>query len=176
MLIQEQVIRDIEGQPLFAVLPYKNYIELVKQAKAETAPQEDIQRFVRLPYGGPGARLDVLRLVEFMLREGIDEMPINQRAQAYDKFPQEQLLTLDPLIRRYFLKEDSPYINTMQATSEVIDALERMELFERSQIKTAIFSRTVNSIKINIAKAKEFMEKFPALTVNERLLIKRSFV
>lgn len=173
MLVQEQVIRDVEGQPLFAVLPYKVYTELMKKAEVRNAPQEASLRFVRLPYGGPNARLDVLRLVEWMLREKIHEIPINQRAQAYNKFPENQLFTLDPLIRRYFLREDSPYINTMQATGEVIDALERTELFERSRIKTEAFFRSVNSIRLNVVKGEEFLGKFPTLTDDERLFIKK---
>lgn len=171
MSVPAQIIHDANEQPLFAVLPYQVYTELMQKAQLRSTPQEARLRFVRLPYGGPDARLDVLKLVEWMLREKIYEIPVNQRAQGYDKFPADQLLTLDPLIRRYFLKKDSPYINTMQATSEVIDTLEKTGLFERSRMKTPAFFRAVNSIKLNVEKAQAFICQFPPLTQEEMLVM-----
>ena len=70
------------------------------------------------------------------------------RAQAYDKFPSNQLDTLDPLIRREFLPANSPYQNTMQATTEVVDALVESGLFIRTKKHFEGFYRPVKALDV----------------------------
>ena len=169
MKFSAQIIYGEDEQPLFAVLPYEAYVSLQHQVGSAVAFEDDGQRFVSVPHGGPKARLDVVRLVEFLAREKILEIPVNQRAQAYAKFPQDQQMTLDPLIRRDFLGLKSPYVNTMQATNELIDSLVRTGLFERSKMKHKAFFRAVNSVRLTLEKVPGFLERFPPLAEKEKI-------
>jgi hypothetical protein len=169
MKFSAQIIYGADEQPLFAVLPYEAYVSLQRQVGSAVAFEEGAQRFVRLPHAGPKGRLDVLRLVEFLTRANILEIAVNKRAQIYEKFPQDQQMTLDPLIRREFLGLKSPYVNTMQAINEVIDSLVQTGLFERSKMKHPAFFRAVNSVKLNVEKVAEFLGRFPPLAQEEKI-------
>jgi hypothetical protein len=171
MTLFEQFIYGADGKPLFAVIPYEIYSRFREEIGSDSTSEDAGLRFVRLPHGGPKARLDVVKLVELLIREKIYEIPVNQRAQSYDKFPKDQKITLDPLIRRYFLGMKSPYVNTMQATNEVIESLVRTGIFERSKMKHEAFYRAINSVKLNKEKADEFLKKFAPLSENEKIIL-----
>ncbi|TWI52975.1 hypothetical protein IQ22_02810 [Pseudomonas duriflava] len=150
-----QFIHDKEGNPVFAVLPIDSYRRIVSgdsalQAEAVVKPslltEEDLM--IKLPYAGPVGFLDIRQLVKYLDSKGIRDLAINQRAQKLDKYPEEQKMTLDPIIRRDFLPANSPYRNTMQATAEVVDALVESGFFRRTKKKYPFFARAVNALEL----------------------------
>ncbi|WP_256824927.1 hypothetical protein [Pseudomonas kurunegalensis] len=160
-----QFILDQNEAPMFAVLPYAEYTRLIENqsnpVEALSAPSllSADRRFIRLPHGGPGAKLDVFKLLDWLNARAITDLAINQRAQTLDKFPQDQSMTLDPIIRRVFLGEGSPYKNTMQAVTEVVDALEETGYFKRTKKSyPSLFYRPVNALEIDWAKAAQFLK------------------
>ncbi|WP_460421856.1 hypothetical protein [Pseudomonas sp. ZL2] len=160
-----QFILDQNEAPIFAVLPYAEYTRLVENqrtgAEAPLSPSllSPDGRYIRLPHGGPGAKLDVLAFVKWLEKRSIVNMAINQRAQTLDKFPANQSGTLDPVIRSFFLPQNSPYKNTMQATTDVVDALVETGVFTRIKQSYEYFYRPVNAIEVNWKEAIKFMEK-----------------
>ena len=161
-MAQLQYINDDEGNPLFVVLPvkvYRNLIDLAGQdyVNNEKSLLSSDKTKIELPNGG-GAYIDLVQFAYFINECGILDIAINQRAQSYDKFPYDQLNTLDPLIRRLFLPETSPYKNTMQATSAVVDALVESGLFKRAKRVYTYFYRPVNSLETNKQALTEFIE------------------
>jgi hypothetical protein len=160
-----QFIVDEASNPLFAVVPYQDYLNLTaNQGEDGTLPSgpsllSSDGLTIRLPYGGPGASIAVLDFLEMWFQSATDDMAINQRAQSFDKFPDDQRCTLDPVIRRSFLPENSPYKNTMQATTDVVEALLETGLFSRISKKYPYFYRPVKAIKIDWPLAIEFMKK-----------------
>lgn len=158
-----QFIESSDGEPLFAVIPYKEYLHLRSQVPQTGMPVTPSLlsadgRFIRLPNAGPGVFLDVLKLADLVERRGLLDLAINQRAQSLDKFPPEQRSTLDPLIRRAFLPAGSSYTNTMQATNEVVDAIVQTGLFRRIQKTYDLFYRPVKALQV----VPEALEKFLA--------------
>jgi hypothetical protein len=155
-----QFINGRDGRPQFAVIPYEDYRRM---AKADDAAFERVcllspdRTKISLPNGGPGAYLDLRMLAGHFARHALESMAINQRAQTLDKFPYDQNNTLDPIIRRYMLVSDSPYKDTMQATTEVVDALVESGLFTRSKIKLPAFYRPVNAIASVASAIREFL-------------------
>ncbi len=159
-MIKPQFIYDENNLPLFAVIHYQEYQLLISQIdNAEVEIANIVHRYIPLPYGGPGAQLDILKLIEFFNREDTLEIPINIRAQRYDQFPENQRNTLDPFIRREILGLDSPYKNTMQATKELIADLISTGLFEHCKTKHPAFQRSVSALRIKNTEANEFMKK-----------------
>lgn len=160
-----QFILDQNEAPVFAVLPFAEYTRLIGN---QNNPEEALgspsllsadRRFIRLPHGGPGAKLDVLAFVKWLEKRSIINMAVNQRAQTLDKFPHDQMSTLDPVIRTWFLPEGSPYKNTMQATTDVVDALVETGMFTRTKQVYEYFYRPVNAIEVNWEKATEFLKE-----------------
>lgn len=98
-----------------------------------------------------------VEISEEALSEFKKGIPINARTQALRVFEKEFSAGLDPLIRRHFLPKDSPYRNTMQATTAVVDALVKTGLFSRSKRKFN-FYRPVNALDFNLEAAREFMK------------------
>jgi len=159
-----QILVDSQGKPAYAVLPYQHYLTLIQdEMKNETQPTNSLLshdgRYITLPNGGPGARIDVLRLADLVQRRGLFRIAINQRAQALDKFPKDQRATLDPLIRRVFLAEDSAYKNTMQASQEVVDALVETGIFKRVQADFDCFYRAVKALEVDNDGLAAYLEK-----------------
>lgn len=164
-----QFIVNEQGLPEYAVLSYERYKQLIEGSTNEAKPVAsallcDDQRFIALPYGGSGAQLDVARLADLMQRSGKTQIAINQRAQALDKFPEDQRATLDPLIRRVFLAKDSPYKNTMQATQEVIDALVETGIFHRTQAKFGYSARVVKALEVNQGALHAYLQEHGPVT------------
>ncbi|NNN23389.1 hypothetical protein [Pseudomonas nitroreducens] len=164
-----QYIHDADGTPMFAVLPIDQYRQLLNGQGAIPASATLLSadgRYVSLPHGGSDAKLDVVLLIEFWLtgiRDGdLDEhMAINSRAQVFDRFPAaQQTCTLDPLVRDRFLQSPS-YRNTMQVTTEVVDALVATGVFSRcSKLYPDLsFTRSVKALEIDQTKAKAFLEQ-----------------
>jgi len=85
-------------------------------------------------------------------------MAVNQRAQSLDKFPQDQWDTLDPFVRRHFLLPSSPYRNTMQVTTEVVDALVDTGMFKRIKKKYPYFYRPVNALEVVVPELLKYLE------------------
>lgn len=149
-----QFIHGDDGEAVFAVMPIGMYRNLIaggarSEASASNHPLlNEEQTMIKLPYGGPNAYLHVPDLLAYLKDHGITHLAINQRAQTLDKFPPEQSMTLDPIIRREFLG-DLRYKNTMQATTEVIDALVSTGHFRRiKQRYEGMFNRAVNALEV----------------------------
>lgn len=179
---KHQIISDQEGKPLFALIPYEEYVMLQKNInERRTAPtgstllSEDGLR-ISLPHA-PGEHIDLVRLVDYCVRtsqvsmgadDDLDEVrkeygesfPVNMRAQALTNFDARQMGSLDPLIRAKFLSKNSPYRNTMQATTEVVNALVSTGIFNPTKRKFD-FYRPVNALDFNVEAAKEFLAGKP---------------
>lgn len=178
-----QFLSNENGEPVFAVLPIATYRELVAGrhdgaiSDRPALPQSPSLlsadgRYVRLPHGGPNARLDVLRLVDLCARKEISCLAIGKRAQALDLFSREDVRHgLDPLIRSYFLPKDSPYKNTMQAVNDVVDALIETGIFDHAKMRFPHYGRAVNSLKVNPAALKAFLEEHGPLDPKDRVEI-----
>jgi hypothetical protein len=160
-----QFIRSADGEPIFAVLPIAIYHSLRGDKTGSDLPKTSPLlsadgRYVRLPNAGPNFHLDVLQLVDLFWRRGTTCIAIAQRAQTLDKFDEDQVRNgLDPLIRRLFLPESSPYRNTMQASNEVVDALVETGIFEPTMARFPAWYRPVKSLNINIEALQEFIQK-----------------
>ena len=79
--------------------------------------------------------------------------------EFYDKFEGEAVNGLDAILRRCFLPENSPYKNTMQATTAVVDALVETGIFSRSIEAMTGYYRPVQCIRIDEERAKAFLQK-----------------
>lgn len=147
-----QFIHNEAGEAEYAVLPIAHYRALTAEGSGqEMAPHPLLTEdgtAIKLPYGGPGVCLVIEDLVQYFKENKIKDLAINQRAQSLDKYPDEQQMTLDPIIRRVFLVDTSPYRNTMQATAEVIDALVSTGRFRRTKKRYDFFNRAVNALEL----------------------------
>lgn len=159
-----QFILNEQGKPAFAVIPYSSYHELIKDKDiapemtvASTLISEDGLR-IRLPQGGPGAEIDLIKLVDYCRSSHILSMSINARQQTLDKFDSKQLGSLDYLLRTQFLPKGSPYRNTMQATTEVVDALVQTGIFLRTKRNFPEYYRPVLALDYLADKGNEFMK------------------
>jgi hypothetical protein len=168
MHIKPQFITDKDGKPQFAVLPYNDYLSLVDASidVTQVAPSGLIsadRTKITLPNGGPGGYIDLVRLADYFQRRGTCDLAVNQRAQSLDKFPDDQRDTLEPFVRRHFLSPDSPYRNTMQVTTEVVDALVDTGMFKRIKKSYPYFYRPVNALEVVVPALLEYLkEKGPA--------------
>lgn len=158
-----QFILDEDKTPIYAIVPYGDYLKLLEEgspgdlAAGPTLLSKDSLQ-IRLPYGGE-ASIDLVRLVDYCEHYAISSIAINKRTQALERFPANQRDTLDPLLRICFLPENSPYKNTMQATSEVVDALVETGIFKRSKrIFKDVFYRPVNAIDYQSEKGAAFLK------------------
>ncbi len=175
-----QFLSNENGEPVFAVLPIATYRELIADRDAADQPAAQSPsllsadgRYVRLPHGGPNARLDVLRLVDLCARQEISCLAIGKRAQALDLFSREEVRHgLDPLIRSFFLPKDSPYRNTMQAVNDVVDALVETGIFDHAKMRFPHYGRAVNSLKVNPVALQAFLEMHGPLNPKDRVEIR----
>lgn len=148
-----QFINSPHGEAQYAVLPIKVYQDLIARSGDSALPSSpsllsEDKRYIRLPNAGPSMWLDVLRFADLCSRRSLSFIAINQRAQTLDKFDPGQAFTLDPILRRVFLPDDSPYKNTMQASNEVVDALVETGMFKRSMRPFPAFYRPVKSLDV----------------------------
>jgi len=162
---QVQLILNDQEKPVFAVLPYTTYLELIKgkdvpdDLSIATSLISPDGLKIRLPHGGPGAEIDLVRLVDYCRQSSMVSMAVNARQQTLDKFDSKQLGSLDHLLRTQFLAKDSPYRNTMQATSEVVDALVRTGIFRRSKRDFGGYYRAVLALDYIAEQGDEFMSE-----------------
>lgn len=177
---QHPTIQDPDGNVLYYLVPPEEYqmhfAANVTQADTSSLISEDGLK-IYLPEAGEGDHIDLVRLARYCVdtslvamgadddRDSVKEeyaksFPINMRQQALKNFEARQMGSLDPLIRAKFLPKDSPYKNTMQATTAVVDALVETGLFSRSKRKFD-FYRPVNSLDFNLEAAKEFLKDKP---------------
>lgn len=168
MNINPQFIIGKDGKPQFVVLPYNDYLSLIDvsgEGHQVTPPgliNADRTR-ITLPNGGPGAHIDLVRLADYFDRRGTINLAINQRAQSLDKFPDDQRDTLEPFIRRHFLPPDSPYRNTMQVTTELVDSLIETGMFKLIKQSYPHFYRPVKALEVVVPAMLEYLkEKGPA--------------
>jgi hypothetical protein len=172
-----QFLSDDSGKPVFAVLPMAVYQALIEQQESGKLPAAPSllsadSRHVKLPYGGPEARLDLLRLADLCQRLQTTRLAIGHRAQGLDKFSaQEVRHGLDPWIRSFFLGDHSPYKNTMQATSEVVEALVASGLFERATLRFDHYHRAVKSLKVNQAALRAFLDRHGPLAEKDQVKV-----
>ncbi|MCO7557605.1 hypothetical protein [Metapseudomonas otitidis] len=155
-----QIIYDTNNKPAFAVLPYPEYekmMTLLAEKLDQSSPllSED-GLTIRLPHGGPDACIDLIVLANYCYERSLISIAIGARQQRLSKFAANQVGALDPLIRMCFLKPDSPYRNTMQATNDVVDAL----------VETGLFKRTKRDFN-NAKEGQQFYRPVLALDVNE---------
>ena len=146
-----QFICNENGDVEYAVMPIGHYRALVSGVSESDLPHPLLTKdktAVKLPYGGPGTCLVIDDLVKYLKKHGISHLAINQRAQVLTAYPEEQEMTLDPIIRREFLMDDSSYRNTMQATSDVVDALVSTGRFRRTKKRYDFFNRAVNALEL----------------------------
>ena len=146
-----QFIHNESGEVEYAVMPIAHYRALISDSVEPGAPHSLLTQdktAIKLPYGGPGTCLVIDDLIKYLKANGIQHLAINQRAQVLENYPEEQEMTLDPIIRREFLVPDSPYRNTMQATGEVIDALVSTGRFRRTKKRYDFFGRAVNALEL----------------------------
>lgn len=169
--IKPQFISDKDGKPQFAVLPYNDYLSLVDASSdvmqvARPGLISADRTKITLPNGGPGAYIDLVRLADYFDRRGTCDlginqmdMAVNQRAQSLEKFPSDQRDTLDPFVRRHFLATSSPYRNTMQVTTEVVEALVDTGMFKRIKKSYPYFYRPVNALEVVVPSLLEYIEE-----------------
>lgn len=146
-----QFIHNENGEAEYAVMPIAYYRSLTSDVSDNDTAHPLLTQdktAVKLPYGGPGTCLVIDDLVDYLRKNGIKDLAINQRAQVLSAYPKEQEMTLDPIIRREFLNEDSSYRNTMQATGEVVDALVSTGRFRRTKKRYDFFNRAVNALEL----------------------------
>lgn len=171
-----QFINHPDGSPQFAVIPYREYRKLL-QEKTELLAKKgyydgcrSLDRevdsaepllsadgcFITLP-NGRGARLDLRQFIAVWLKSRPSmTMMVNRRNRAYSTFEGEERNTLDPIIRRCFLPPDSPYLNTVQATTAVVEALLQTGIFTEERKSLPGYYRPVKCIVMNEQKARDF--------------------
>jgi hypothetical protein len=148
-----QFIHNEAGEAEYAVMPIAHYRQLIaddfdpSDKKPHPLLTEDMTA-IKLPNGGPGTCLIVEDLIKYLKDHEIVHLAINQRAQTLDKYPEDQEMTLDPIIRREFLVEGSSYRNTMQASGDVVDALVSTGRFRRTKKRYDFFNRAVNALEL----------------------------
>ncbi len=165
-----QFILDNDGNAIFAVLPIEDYRSLtgsmVNVGEGESAKEKPLLASLvntddwtlKLPFGGSFATIMIADLILVMEKHQMKDLAINQRAQSYDKFPEDQLLTLDPILRRLLPAAAAGYRNTMQATTDVVDSLIDCGLFIRTRKKYPYSSRVVNALEIVAEKKDEILQ------------------
>lgn len=174
-----QFLSNENGEAVFAVLPIATYRKLIASQPHDAVDDRLSKsllsadgRYVQLPYGGFGTKLDVLRLADFYARKGVTCFPISNRAQAFEQFsPEEVQHGLDPLIRRFFLPKNSSYRNTMQAVKGVVDALVATGIFDHTSVRFPYYRRTVNALQVNQAALQDFLEKHGPLDPKDQIPI-----
>jgi hypothetical protein len=158
-----QFILDKSKNPTHAILDIDTYRDLIRQGKNDLPTNPSLLSedglYVRLPHGGPGACIDLIRLIDYAERNSLLNLAINARQQTLEKFQPDQMASLDPMLRICFLPKNSPYRNTMQATSEVVDALVETGLFIRSKRSYEHYYRPVNALDIVEKEVEAFLKK-----------------
>lgn len=162
-----QYINGANGKLEFVVIPYAEYLCDSSPAVAEReASASDSQLsadglFIRLLHGGPDAKIDLRQFIDAWVQRGtISVLAISKRRQAYGKFEGEVLNGLDAILRRCFLPKNSPYQNTMQATTAMVDALVETGVFSRSLEPMPGYYRPVQCIRIDEERALAFLRKY----------------
>ncbi|SHN36884.1 hypothetical protein SAMN05192549_108235 [Duganella sacchari] len=160
-----QFINDAEGRPLFVVIPYAEYARSsLSTTECEIAASPSLLSpdglFIQLPHGGPGAQIDLRQFVDAWTRRGtISVLAVSKRRQTYASFEGEARNGLDAIVRRCFLPDDSPYKNTMQATTAVVDAFVETGIFSLSIESMPGYYRPVQCIRINEENAVAFLQQ-----------------
>lgn len=116
-------------------------------------------RYVRLPYGGPDARIDLERLIWILVRRGNLTVPIAKKHTGLSGLTEAYASGLDAILRREFLPANSPYRNTSQATIAVVDALVESGLFYREIHRLKGFYRPVQCLTINRERVVGFVKE-----------------
>jgi hypothetical protein len=155
-----QYINDEGGTPIFAIVPMARYMELLKANKADDATEASSASLfnadewvVKLPHAGVFGFLDVRALITWMRNTFPDHtVAINNRAQSLSAFPDEQYETLDPWIRRNLSEPAQKYLNTMQATNAVVDALVETGIFKRVKMSVSWSPRKINGLRLDVDK------------------------
>lgn len=163
-MVDIQYINDSQGKPAFAVIPIADFVAMGTSAAPSLEERSSLLSedglSISLPHGG-GAVIDLRQFIYAWIRRGTVSMsmPVNKRRQRYDEFSHETINTLDPVLRRCFLPADSPYRNTMQATTAVVDALVETGVFELVTNSHPGFYRPVQCLRIDEVAANEFIKE-----------------
>lgn len=177
-----QLLTDEHGTPLFAVIPYASYLDLLKAADQNSIlPISEIKE-IPLPYSG-GYSVDLIRLVEFFNRRdqaGFHSIPVDARNEVLDKLMERYLSPeshdypgLDILLRLFFLPEHSPYRNTRQAVREVIEALENTGIFRLTRESFPNSYRAVNALTYDRNAGVAYLLHHGAIDEDGHTLIKQ---
>jgi len=162
-----QYINGEDGTPAFVVIPYAEFERNYRPVAAHDLAESPLKgtnslisedgMHISLPHGGD-AKIDLHRFVQAWDDRGTTwVMAVGKRRQAYEKFYGEVVNGLDAILRRCFLPANSPYKNTMQATTVVVEALVETGLFEHGVEHVTGYYRPVQVLRINEEKAREFL-------------------
>ncbi|MEX3919389.1 hypothetical protein AB4Y43_24615 [Paraburkholderia sp. BR10872] len=143
--------------------------------------------FIKLPHGGPDAKIDVHAFAHAFCRRGTTDtvlpvVPIAKKTQKLTDFEAKRddnnktvgpINGLDAMLRRCCLPEGSPYRDTMQATTAVVDALVETGLFKRTTQTMPGFYRPVQCLSVVLEKILTFVNDHgePENPIDPHLLI-----
>lgn len=146
--------------------------------------------FIKLPHGGPDAKIDVHAFAYAFCRRGTTDsvlpvvpvVPIAKKTQKLADFEAKRdnenkivgpINGLDAMLRRCCLPEGSPYRDTMQATTAVVDALVETGLFKRTIQTMPGFYRPVQCLSVVEDKIVAFVKEHgePDNPIDPALLI-----
>ncbi len=166
-----QYINDSQGRSTLIVMPRiefeRDYVLRVDSTNMAAIPESLLSadgRTITLPHGGLGAKIDVHALAHAFCRRGtvLTVLPIAKKQQKLADFgsgPDGPINGLDAMLRRCCLPKESPYRDTMQATTAVVDALVETGLFERAVRSLPGFYRPVQCLVVNEEKMITFVNE-----------------
>lgn len=181
-MFNPQLIKDELGNPIFALVPYKEYLTLLKTANQNADAQISEVTEIPLPYGG-GHAINVIQLVDFshrLFQQGINSIPIDARNEVLSKLmeryttPESQAYPgLDILIRLYFLPKGSGYRNTRQAVRAVIDALVDTGIFILTREVFSNSHRAINALQYIPETGSRYLTQHNAIDENGESLVEQ---
>jgi hypothetical protein len=134
------IFHDASGNPTQVLMSWVEYQKLLSgKPKLDGAALQTNPNEIRLPGAGNYA-LNVVDLVARLKTWGFSIIPICARAKKLTEFEGYEKNSLEYVIRADILGPESPYHNTMQCTTLVIEALVHSGWFERCKDKGPRYS------------------------------------
>ncbi|WP_186214102.1 hypothetical protein [Burkholderia gladioli] len=166
-----QYVNASDGTPTHVIIPInefkRDYVPVGSTNVATASESESLlsadKLFIKLPHGGPNAKIDVHAFAHAFCRRGTTDtvlpvVPIAKKTQKLADFEGTRddnkrvvvgpINGLDAMLRRCCLPEGSPYRDTMQATTAVVDALVETGLFKRTTQTMDGFYRPVQCLSV----------------------------
>ncbi|MDN7487542.1 MULTISPECIES: hypothetical protein [Burkholderia] len=192
-----QYVNASDGTPTHVIIPVDEFErDYVRIDTTHAAPESEPAResllsadklFIKLPHGGPDAKIDVHAFAHAFCRRGTTDtvlpvVPIAKKTQKLADFEAKRdgnnnmvgpINGLDAMLRRCCLPEGSPYRDTMQATTAVVDALVETGLFKRTTQSMPGFYRAVQCLSVVEEKIVAFVDDHgePDNPIDPNLLI-----